>query len=213
MEMLRKGASLDEIGDVLRHRSRMTTTIYARHDIEALRSIARRWPVGGDAQVISLTAHLNEYIATGRGLGYDLSFSERVLRRFAEFADREDTDHITVDLFLRWKNHYGSANNNTWSARLSMVRVFGGWLQGFDPRNEVPPPGLISGKPRRTRPYIYTDDQIARIVAEAQRLPSSYGLARLDLFDSVRVDRCAAGCALTKPSGSTKRRSISSKPC
>jgi len=27
MDMLRKGASLDEIGDVLRHRSRMTTTI------------------------------------------------------------------------------------------------------------------------------------------------------------------------------------------
>jgi site-specific recombinase XerD len=49
-EMLRKGASLDEIRDVLRHRSRMTTTIYARHDIEALRSIARRWPVGGNAR-------------------------------------------------------------------------------------------------------------------------------------------------------------------
>jgi integrase/recombinase XerD len=49
-EMLRKGASLDEIGDVLRHRSRMTTTIYAKYDIEALRSIARRWPVGVDAR-------------------------------------------------------------------------------------------------------------------------------------------------------------------
>jgi integrase/recombinase XerD len=48
MEMVRKGASLEEIGDVLRHRSRMTTTIYARHDIEALRTIARPWPVGGN---------------------------------------------------------------------------------------------------------------------------------------------------------------------
>ena len=57
-----------------------------------------------------------------------------------------------------------------------MVRVFAGWLQGFDARTEVPPPGLISGKPRRTRPYIYTDDQIAEIVTEAGRLPSSYGL-------------------------------------
>jgi integrase/recombinase XerD len=47
-EMLRKGASLDEIGDVLRHRSRMSTTIYAKYDLEALRSIARPWPVGGD---------------------------------------------------------------------------------------------------------------------------------------------------------------------
>jgi integrase/recombinase XerD len=43
-DMLRKGASLDEIGDVLRHRSRMTTTIYARHDVDGLRSIALDWP-------------------------------------------------------------------------------------------------------------------------------------------------------------------------
>jgi len=49
-DMLHKGASLDEVGDVLRHRSRMTTTIYAKYDIDALRSIARRWPVGGDAR-------------------------------------------------------------------------------------------------------------------------------------------------------------------
>lgn len=44
-DMLRKGASLDEIGDVLRHGSRATTSIYARHDIEGLRSIAQPWPV------------------------------------------------------------------------------------------------------------------------------------------------------------------------
>ena len=47
-DMLRKGASLDEIGDVLRHRSRVSTTIYAKHDIEGLRSIAREWPDQGD---------------------------------------------------------------------------------------------------------------------------------------------------------------------
>ncbi|WP_291298461.1 site-specific integrase [Elioraea sp.] len=46
-DMLRKGASLDEIGDVLRHRSRRSTAIYARHDIDGLRSIARAWPVEG----------------------------------------------------------------------------------------------------------------------------------------------------------------------
>jgi site-specific recombinase XerD len=45
--MLRKGASLDEIGDVLRHRSRASTAIYARHYIEGLRSIAPAWPIDG----------------------------------------------------------------------------------------------------------------------------------------------------------------------
>ncbi|MEZ5844050.1 MAG: site-specific integrase [Hyphomicrobiaceae bacterium] len=43
-DMLQKGASLDEIADVLRHRSRMSTTIYARHDVDGLRSIALSWP-------------------------------------------------------------------------------------------------------------------------------------------------------------------------
>jgi integrase/recombinase XerD len=46
-DMLRRGASLDEVSHVLRHRSRMTTTIYAKYDIDALRSIARPWSVGG----------------------------------------------------------------------------------------------------------------------------------------------------------------------
>jgi site-specific recombinase XerD len=47
--MIRRGASLREIGDVLRHRSVNTTTIYAKLDVEALRSIAKPWPlvVGG----------------------------------------------------------------------------------------------------------------------------------------------------------------------
>ena len=48
-DMLRKGASLDEVSDVLRHRSRQTTMIYAKYDIDALRSIARAWPVRGGA--------------------------------------------------------------------------------------------------------------------------------------------------------------------
>jgi len=57
-----------------------------------------------------------------------------------------------------------------------VVRIFAGWLQGFDARTEVPPHGLITSRPRRTKPYIYSDDQIAEIIAEAARLPSAYGL-------------------------------------
>jgi hypothetical protein len=43
------GASLDEVGDVLRHRSRTSTMIYARLDIDGLRSIAQPWPIAGGA--------------------------------------------------------------------------------------------------------------------------------------------------------------------
>ncbi len=46
VRMLQGGASLPEIGEVLRHRSPQSTSIYARVDIEALRSLAVAWPGG-----------------------------------------------------------------------------------------------------------------------------------------------------------------------
>jgi site-specific recombinase XerD len=46
-QMLRHGASLTEIGEVLRHRNLQTTTIYAKVDLKALRTLALPWPGGG----------------------------------------------------------------------------------------------------------------------------------------------------------------------
>jgi integrase/recombinase XerD len=43
-QMLRAGASLEEIGQVLRHRRALTTAIYAKVDRDALRQLARPWP-------------------------------------------------------------------------------------------------------------------------------------------------------------------------
>lgn len=43
-EMLRAGASLPEIGQVLRHRSQLSTSVYAKIDQDALRPLARPWP-------------------------------------------------------------------------------------------------------------------------------------------------------------------------
>jgi len=45
--MLAAGASLTEIGQVLRHRNQQSTAIYAKVDIAALRGLARPWPTGG----------------------------------------------------------------------------------------------------------------------------------------------------------------------
>lgn len=44
--LLREGASLPEIGEVLRHRQQQTTTIYAKVDLGSLRAIAASWPGG-----------------------------------------------------------------------------------------------------------------------------------------------------------------------
>lgn len=44
--MRRAGVTLAEIGQVLRHRDIETTALYARDDMEALRTIAVPWPGG-----------------------------------------------------------------------------------------------------------------------------------------------------------------------
>ena len=46
VRMLKRGASLAEIGEVLGHRNPQTTSIYARVDISSLRSLALPWPGG-----------------------------------------------------------------------------------------------------------------------------------------------------------------------
>ena len=45
-ELLRRGASLTEIGEILRHRHPDTTAIYAKVDLRALRAVAPPWPGG-----------------------------------------------------------------------------------------------------------------------------------------------------------------------
>jgi len=45
-QMLGSGASLGEIGQILRHRNPQTTTIYAKVDLGSLRTLAMDWPGG-----------------------------------------------------------------------------------------------------------------------------------------------------------------------
>lgn len=45
--MLRSGATMGEIAEILRHRALNTTEIYAKIDFQGLRSLAHPWPMGG----------------------------------------------------------------------------------------------------------------------------------------------------------------------
>jgi site-specific recombinase XerD len=49
-DLLRHGASLGDIGEVLRHRQVHTTEIYAKVDVDRLRALAAPWPTPGGAR-------------------------------------------------------------------------------------------------------------------------------------------------------------------
>jgi integrase/recombinase XerD len=44
-EVLRAGAGLTEVGQLLRHRSALSTTVYTKVDHTALRTLGRPWPL------------------------------------------------------------------------------------------------------------------------------------------------------------------------
>ena len=101
----------------------------------------------------SFAALLDQYLVERRRYGADLASSGLILRPFVAFADAEEDERITTDLFLRWKDRFGAAGTHSWAIRLSVVRGFATWLQGIDPRTEVPPKGLIPNRQQRQRPY------------------------------------------------------------
>jgi integrase/recombinase XerD len=129
----------------------------------------------------SLSKELNRYLTIRRSLGYDLGTTERNLRKFIAFAQQENVEYISTALFLRWQEAFGSANKQTWACRLGMVRVFAQWLHCVDPKHEVPPQSLIPSRIRRARPYIYSEDEIRRIVSAAAELPSANGIRSLSV--------------------------------
>jgi integrase/recombinase XerD len=125
------------------------------------------------------STELDRYLTIRRSLGYDLSTAERILRRFIAFAEQEGAEHISTDLFLRWQETFGQANRQTWARRLAVIRLFAQWLHGIDPKHEVLPQTLIPSRYRRARPYIYSDDDIQRIIETATQLPSINGIRAL----------------------------------
>lgn len=65
--------------------------------------------------------------------------TERTLRTFIAFAEREEAEYLSTALFLHWHAAFGRAHRHTWAGRLGMVRLFAQWLHGRDPHHEIPP--------------------------------------------------------------------------
>ncbi len=122
---------------------------------------------------------MDEYLTLRRSLGFELREPETVLRCFVAFAEREGASYIATDLVLRWTRQPSRAQPATWASWVAMVRRFARWWSATDPRTEVPPEGLLPHRFRRQRPYIYSDDEIERLVRAAAQLSSANGMRAL----------------------------------
>lgn len=113
----------------------------------------------------SMLKKVEQYVAHRRLLGYRIRTDAYVLRSFARYADRHAPgEPLTVDLALRWATAPKGTLRIYHAKRLDALRGFARHVATFEPRTEVPPPGLLGPSFRRVPPHIYTTDEIAALM-------------------------------------------------
>jgi len=144
---------------------------------------------------------LADYLATRRAMGYKLQHADRRLLEFVESVLAQGSSSITTKLALEWATKPVGASPKWLAKRLSLVRQFALYAQAFDPLTEVPPHHLICPSSRRPTPYIYSEQDIERLLEAARtqrgRLSASTDPTLLGLLavtgmrvgEAIRLDR------------------------
>jgi len=124
----------------------------------------------------TLRIALDRYLAFRRSLGFKLRDHASALPRFIAFLESKGAEFVTTELALDWAQEPQQVTQAHHARRLCMVRGFTRYLQASDPRTQVPPQGVLPGRPQRAQPYIYSNEEILDIIREASRLHPSGAL-------------------------------------
>ena len=127
------------------------------------------------ARMTTVGRAVEDYLALRRALGFAQKEDAPQLRDFARFLEAHGASHITVHLAKRWAQ-LSPAGPARWATRLGWVRRLALHLSASDAKTEIPPAGLFPPAHRRKQPYLYTDLEVRRLLAAAQRLRSETGL-------------------------------------
>ena len=119
---------------------------------------------------------IQDYLALRRSLGFKLRDAGLCLAKFAAFLEARGALHITTVLAMEWAQQSPSAQPATCAQRLGYVRDFARYHVASDPQTEIPAPGLLPFHAHRARPYLYSDEDIARLLQCALELPPGDGL-------------------------------------
>jgi integrase len=123
-----------------------------------------------------LSQGLADYLAMRRALGFKLGADGRYLSQFVSALETLGQNTITIDNALAWVSSPPiGAGEATLANRMSMVRGFAAYLQTLDPATQVPPAGLLPAGQHRAVPYLYSDTDLAGLLAAARALPSPVG--------------------------------------
>lgn len=139
----------------------------------------------------------HEYLQFRRALGFKLSLHGRVLPDLVAYLDEIGAATLTVEHAVTWAALPQGVQPIVWSQRLGVVRGFARYLQAFDPATEVPPLGIWRAGARRPVPYLYSPEDVLRLLAAARQLqPELRAASHETLFGLLAVSGMRVGEAL-----------------
>jgi integrase len=122
--------------------------------------------------VAVLTDGVERYIMARRAAGHAFETGARLLRNYGLFADARGDSHVRRETALDWAA--AGASPHARSVRMRNVVHFARFQHAEDERHEVLPRDAFAMRWCRPLPYIYSDMEITRLLAAADRLRLSY---------------------------------------
>jgi integrase len=120
---------------------------------------------------------LVNYLAVRRALGYKLVRAEKLLTQFLTYLEERGKEHLSTDIALTWATLPPGAHPNWQSSRLCVVRGFAAYLRTIAPETEVPPAILLPRRACRATPYLYSERDVAALIAAAATLGTPHRTA------------------------------------
>jgi len=200
VHLLRRGAPLKAIGDLLGHRSAESTRAYLRLSTEDLRSVALPVPDGpavkppGDIVMPNrrsdtgkrrernaspprplesfLAGDIEDYLDLKRSLGRAFRIEAGILRSFDAFLADEYSlsKDLTPEMFNGWCTTLHGFSQSGRHRSMRAVWSFCLYRRRSDPQSFVPDESTFPPENRTFTPYVFSEPDIARILSATRFL-------------------------------------------
>lgn len=123
-----------------------------------------------------LTALVEQYLAVRMALGFTTRVARPLLHEFLAFlATQPPLVELPARIAFEWAcGHDAPRGITSRAARLRVVRGFLTYAKVSLPTIDIPAPGLLSHL-RRSSPYLFTPEDLTRLLTAATHLPSRSG--------------------------------------
>jgi integrase/recombinase XerD len=115
-----------------------------------------------------LSNAVNTYLSVRRAVGFKLETVEGYLRSYANFATARGDIRVVSNTAIEWAGLATLQNQR--ANRLNVLIRFARFARAEDSCHEIPPANIFCGRRYRRTPYIFTDEEVQRLMLHAARL-------------------------------------------